>query len=123
MGDYNEGKNNVSIDDNAIQANIDQKEKLLASDIDALSKCNGAMITLSFHVFRDNEVRVYLYNNGQCIRFMPNDIIDLLPIFFNKSEENIEFTKSEAAKKLANIMMDNVRDIHFDAFLQKYQPD
>merc|ERR1712129_93090 len=84
---------------------------------------------MSFHVLSVDEVRMYLHINGQTIRFFPNDIIDVLPLFFDDtftklaSISNKEFPKSETAKKLVNQMMINLKDEYFTAFLKEYQPE
>merc|ERR1712113_696801 len=75
---YDEGKN----DDNK-KEDVDQKKKVLTSVINSLSKMNGAMLVLSFHVESSDVIRCYLSINGQIIRFMPSDIQNLLPAFFD----------------------------------------
>merc|ERR1712129_248994 len=111
--DYNEGKNDG---DDGNDENVGQKEKLLASTITSQSKCKGAIISMSFHVLSVDEVRMYLHINGQTIRFFPNDIIDVLPLFFDDtftklaSISNKEFPNSDTAKKLVNQMMINLKD-------------
>ena len=55
------------------------KYKNIGTQVAAL----GSIVTLSFHVKQDNVIKLYLYCNGQCIRFMPEDIRDLLPVMVN----------------------------------------
>merc|ERR1712129_657248 len=87
--DYNEGKNEQDEKQNV--NGQDQQQKLLAQTITSQSKCNGAVMGLSFHVEESNEIRVYLCLNGQIVRFQPNDInsnIKVLPIFFDDEYGN-----------------------------------
>merc|ERR1719461_491307 len=101
----------------------DQKKKDLAKVITSLSACKGAMMALSFHVESADEIRCYLILNGQCIRFMPRDIIDVLPLFFDPEVEgNKDWKKSKEAMELVEKIEKNLVDGRFNAFLQKYQP-
>ena len=100
----------------------DHKEKLEQQPITSQSNCNGAMIMLSFHVESTDEIRCYFYTNGQFLRFMPSDIINLFPSFFDKEVgDNKTFAESDLAKKLVEDMNQNLRDVNFEAFLKKYQ--
>ena len=101
---------------------VDFQKKKLFETITSQSNCNGAMIVLSFHVESTDEIRCYCYINGQIMRFMPSDIINLLPLFFDKEfGDNKKFAVSKRAKELVEEMSDKLIDIHFDAFFQKYQ--
>merc|ERR1712241_454778 len=101
----------------------DQKKKDLAKVKTSLEGCKGAMMTLSFHVESADEIRCYLYLNGKCIRFMPRDIIDVLPFFFHPEVAgNKDWKTSEEALELVAEIQKNLVDGRFGAFLQKYQP-
>merc|ERR1712228_714107 len=116
------GYKNGSLKDEPSVNQKNQKKKLLESAITSQSNCNGAMILLSFHVESSDEIRCYIYINGQVLRFNPNDITQLLPVFFDKEfETNSKFAESALAKKLVNEMTKNLRDVNFDAFMRKYQ--
>merc|ERR1712087_256034 len=68
------------------------------------SACAGAMLLLSFHVEAANEIRCYMYLNGQVARFFADDIVDLLPRYFADSEENKAYLAGEDVKAaVANI--------------------
>merc|ERR1712087_557520 len=68
------------------------------------SACAGAMMLLSFHVEAANEIRCYMYLNGQVARFFADDIVDLLPRYFADSEENKAYLAGEDVKAaVANI--------------------
>merc|ERR1712242_397827 len=48
----------------------------------------GSVLTLSIHAKQENVVKMYLFCNGQCIRFMPEDVKTVLPVLFNMDYEN-----------------------------------
>merc|ERR1712129_446880 len=102
----------------------DQKKKLLKEAVNSLSKCGGAIMTFSFHVAAENEIRCYCYMNGQVIRFMPEDILLLLPIYFDDEfGSNAKWNDSNDAKDVVAQMEKSLKDVHFEAFLKKYQPN
>merc|ERR1719273_1520234 len=43
----------------------------------------GSVMTLSFHAKQERVVKMYLFCNRQCIRFMPEDIKTVLRTLFN----------------------------------------
>ena len=62
--------------------------------IGALNSCQGSILTLSFHVKREDAVKLYLFWNGGGIRFMPEDIKVVLPMLFNmKYGDNEQWIK------------------------------
>merc|ERR1712130_645364 len=67
---------------------IDEQQLAMNKIINSQSTCNGAMMTLSFHVESVDEIRCYIYSNGQAMRFMPEDIRELLPLLFDSEYEN-----------------------------------
>eukprot|EP00486_Rosalina_sp_Unknown_P006726 CAMPEP_0201572136 /NCGR_PEP_ID=MMETSP0190_2-20130828/15242_1 /ASSEMBLY_ACC=CAM_ASM_000263 /TAXON_ID=37353 /ORGANISM="Rosalina sp." /LENGTH=552 /DNA_ID=CAMNT_0047997527 /DNA_START=28 /DNA_END=1686 /DNA_ORIENTATION=- len=84
--------------------------------------CNGAMLLLSFHVEAQDEIRCYMYLNGQVLRFLPGDIIKVLPRFFDsKFGDNETFPESEEAQQLIDEMDKKLRDEHFMAFYNAYK--
>merc|ERR1712228_255523 len=100
----------------------DPKERILKATITSRMHCNGAMLMLSFHVESKDEIRCYMYLNGQIMRFMPNDIRVLLPKFFDKEfGDNKGFAESKDAQKLVDAMKENLRDVRFNAFMKKYK--
>ena len=48
---------------------------------------NGQMCVFSFHVMSADEIRCYLFYSGQCLRFYPSDIINVIPELFENSED------------------------------------
>merc|ERR1740123_96248 len=93
----------------------DQKKKLLNEAVNSLSKCNGAIMTFSFHVAAKNEIRCYCYMNGQVIRFMPEDVLLLLPIYFDDEfGSNAKWKDSKAAKDVVEQVEKSLKDVKFD---------
>ena len=80
--------------------------------------CGGAMLTLSCHVKEDKMVRAYLYYNGQCMRFMPEDIRTVLPLLFNMEYgNNKEWMKMDKdVNGYIEKMREVLRDEQFTAF-------
>merc|ERR1740123_3043702 len=112
-------------DDEKAADSGDQKKKLLNEAVNSLSKCNGAIMTFSFHVAAENEIRCYCYMNGQVIRFMPEDILLLLPVYFDDDfGSNAKWKDSEGkgckeAMDVVARMEKSLKDVKFDAFLKK----
>eukprot|EP01084_Bolivina_argentea_P107933 192921_1 len=100
------------------------KEELLKSNIDSGSHCKAGLLTISFHVKSKDEVKMYLYFNGQMIRFMPKDIKIILPLLFNMEYgDNKGFLKRFLANKegedeMIKYMSDFVKDKHFDTWIE-----
>eukprot|EP01084_Bolivina_argentea_P155425 270844_1 len=80
----------------------------------------GKLMILSFHVISPDENRCYLYLNGGMTRFFPQDIIDILPLFFEQTNENKIFKNSKTAQNMVNQMNDKLIDLRFEAFYDKY---
>ena len=47
----------------------------------------GQMFVLSYHIISKNEIRCYLFYQGQSFRFYGEDLINVLPIFFVDSKK------------------------------------
>ena len=90
----------------------------------ALTSTNAGAMTLSFHVEREDEIRCYLSVQGTSMRFFPQDIIDVLPTFFdaefgdNAQWTQSETTKGKVAKRLVEAMTPQLTDPRFDVFYQ-----
>jgi len=82
------------------------------------SATTGPQIMLSFHVEAEDNMRCYFYINGQCTRFLPEDLRMLLPLFFEESEENLKFVKGEGIKQMIAGLEGKLRDDQFRVFLK-----
>ena len=98
-------------------------EKAKFSNIGANTGCQGSVLTLSLHAKQANVVKLYLYYNGQCIRFMPEDIKVVLPMLFNMNYgNNAEFIKFEKQVNMyIKKMSYGLQDEEFQAFLQDFK--
>jgi len=87
----------------------------------------GSILTFSFHAREDRVIKLYLYFNGQCIRFMPQDVRDLLPRLFNmKFLGNTEwFEGRKEQRKEVDGYIERLRailvDEQFEAFQKQYE--
>lgn len=90
--------------------------------IGAAFELNSSMMTMSFHVKDQDVVKLYLYHNAQCIRFMPEDIKIILPLLFNMDYGDNARWISEMNE--VNGYIDRMRrclkDVEFEAFQQSY---
>lgn len=95
-------------------------------DIGAHFACKSSLLTFSFQVKSEQVIKLYLYHNGQCMRFMPEDIRDILPMLFNvKYGNNAQWLTIKANDVL---MVDSyieqlqrcLKDVEFEAFRQTY---
>ena len=70
----------------------------------------------SFHIDAEDEISCYLWYQGQCIRFLPDDIDTVLPEIFVSSLENHKFITRRQQKK-----SDKIRyyDRHFHRWYTK----
>merc|ERR1712087_548179 len=81
--------------------------------------CNGTALTMSFHVESADEIRCYMFVNGGMMRFFPQDIIDVLPGFFDPAfGDNAEWATTGDAKGLVKRMKGQLVDAKFAAFYE-----
>merc|ERR1712244_193139 len=57
------------------------------------------MMTFSFHVHSEEEIKCYLYYMGGVMRFMSDDLLDVLPLLFKDSTVNQEFVNKQEAHR------------------------
>ena len=97
-------------------------------DIGAHDSCKSSLMTLSFHVKTEEVIRLYLYFNGQSMRFMPEDIKDVLPRLFNLEYADNPgwLTRKDPdgdileVDRYINRMKRCLKDVEFEAFQQSY---
>eukprot|EP01084_Bolivina_argentea_P314185 544180_1 len=110
------------------QTQLTMKQKLMNQNIKSNDHCKGGLLTLSFHVIQQDEIKIYLYINGQMCRFMPEDIQYILAKFFDPnydSGRNSGWTECNEVKTLVRTMKEKgkICDVEFDAFYKKYKSD
>eukprot|EP01084_Bolivina_argentea_P084419 152672_1 len=86
------------------------------NNITASDAVNGELITFMFNVEQKNEIRCYIIWSGGSMRFHGYHIKNLLPILFEKSDENMKFKEGEVAKKMITMFNTSVVDRQFDQF-------
>eukprot|EP01083_Nonionella_stella_P208749 757316_1 len=90
---------------------------LVPPDISCMSECNGNMLTFSFHVRHQNDVRCYMYRHGEIMRFMPADVIGkVMAQLFIESQNNTDFIESEQIASLVKDTKYNLVDVAFARF-------
>jgi len=91
-------------------------------NIGSLDSANGSVAIFSFHVMEERKMKLYMCCNGQCMRFMPEDIITVLPRLFNMDYlGNREYLKTDEIKGAVSSMRDMLIDEEFTSFQQRNQ--
>eukprot|EP01084_Bolivina_argentea_P189351 325639_1 len=80
------------------------KYKNLQQTINSSSKCNGGLLIFSFQIDADDEIACYLCWQGQWIRFLQQDILQILPKIFVSSQMNNAFVQQAKKHKNENIV-------------------
>ena len=96
--------------------NIKNKKVFKWQHIGSFHGINGYQFTLSFHIYAQSDVRVYLYHDGYMIRFIPTDIINLLPKIF----KNGKFKHFKEIKGLVNKILQN-KNLSDSRFVKFYE--
>eukprot|EP01084_Bolivina_argentea_P166706 289385_1 len=58
-------------------------EGVCKNNLDCISKSNGQLITFSFHIEAPDEIKCYLFYEGQASRFYAQDILQVFPRLFD----------------------------------------
>merc|ERR1712130_833429 len=98
-----------------------EQDKLKYSNIGSGDGCKGALMTIGFHVKSEEEIKCYLYFNGQMTRFLPKDMRRVLPQIINMdSDQNQSVLKIKSELKMVaerqKYMEKNIIDVDFDLF-------
>ena len=91
---------------------------LYEGSIGADSDCGGSLLTFSIHAKRGDAIKVYLFYNGECIRFMPEDIFIILPLLFNMKYRS-GWIQSKEAEKYDQRLKEYLEDTDFAAFREQ----
>ena len=98
----------------------DEKNKKPEEDtnVGASFHCKGGLLTFSFHVKAIDQIKCYLFWNGQMIRCFADEIFWILPQLFDmEKEENKTYIKSEEFEILVNNMKAKLKDLKYEAFV------
>jgi len=85
------------------------------------SVCKGPQMTLSFQVDQEDDMRCYVFILGQCTRFLAEDIVMLLPRFFEDTEKNKAFLKDPETSAVIQRIKKSLNDTAFTKFLQLHK--
>jgi len=89
-------------------------------NLGAADHASGAVITLSFWVYRADKIKLYLYWNGGMIRVLPKDIALLLPKIFVDDNANQTYVKSKALQDLIKDLETKLKDEEFETWITTY---
>ena len=88
----------------------------------------GQMLVFSFHVLNAEEIRCYLFCNGQCLRFHPNDVVNIIPELFQDSKkvraalikrfDDNQNDEAQSWKARFDEFTDSLQDKHFEEFYE-----
>jgi len=92
-------------------------------NITSSTSCDGKMLLLSFHVLSADEIRAYLYLEGGAIRFFADDIVNVLPLYFEQSHKNEVFIRSKTCQDMIERVRKKLKDRRFEAFLEQNEID
>eukprot|EP01084_Bolivina_argentea_P105331 188602_1 len=84
------------------------------NSLDARDAANGQLMTFSYHVRAEDDIKCYLLWNQQCVRFYPEDILELLPHLFIMDKYNKKWVESMDAIRLVKQM--EIPDRKFEKF-------
>ena len=105
---------------NARNQDDDTKGKNPSEDklIGSAEHCKGSLLTLSFHVRSENKIKMYMYFNGQILRFMADadDFRRVLPKLFVDNDKNKAFLKDKDLDTRIDKMREKLIDKEFNAF-------
>ena len=74
------------------------------------------VVLFSYHLYNKEEIKCYLFWQGQVHRFYPQDLLEVLPTLFVKNYENETFPTTYQAANLVTEMSKCIRDYKFEAF-------
>jgi len=83
------------------------------------SGTQGPQIMLSFQVDAVDDMRCYLFINGNCTRFLPEDLKMSLPLFFDLQKSDNEFINSKEMDRMIQSLDGKLRDDKFRSFLSE----
>eukprot|EP00485_Elphidium_margaritaceum_P000038 CAMPEP_0202690744 /NCGR_PEP_ID=MMETSP1385-20130828/5637_1 /ASSEMBLY_ACC=CAM_ASM_000861 /TAXON_ID=933848 /ORGANISM="Elphidium margaritaceum" /LENGTH=678 /DNA_ID=CAMNT_0049346035 /DNA_START=44 /DNA_END=2080 /DNA_ORIENTATION=+ len=87
--------------------------------IDVGHSVDGYQFTLSFHVEAVDDIKCYLFHQGWMTRFLPQDMIEIWPGWFEKSKENLEFVQnSKLWRARINALRSMLNDSQFEQWYE-----
>ena len=80
----------------------------------------GELLTFSFHVHTEEEIKCYIIWNGQTMRFFGDHISKVLRCIFKQSQRNDEYLGGQEIKKMEQKLEELIPDKKFKAFCNQY---
>eukprot|EP01083_Nonionella_stella_P035909 97941_1 len=95
------------------------RHTLIPPDISCVSPYDGKLLTFSFHVRQQDDVRCYMYRHGGMMRFMSADVIGkVMTRLFVESKRNTDFAQSEEIASLIKETKYSLVNVAFERFRQ-----
>jgi len=92
-------------------------DKTKHQNIGSSFDCGGGLLTLSIHAAESDRIKAYLCWNGKMMRFMPEDVRNILPVIFNMEHKgNKEFIVKDQCESYIKMMDTLLMDSEFDRF-------
>eukprot|EP01083_Nonionella_stella_P005140 14921_1 len=108
-----------SLHHNTIKSMVPRKGR--QPDYSALETVRGQMFIISYHVMSREEIRCYVFYEAQCFRFYGEDLINVIPIFFDDTDKAKQillnaYQTDQKWKKNFETFCDTFVDKKFDRF-------
>ena len=102
------------------------QEMLQNTNVHSASHVKGGMIVMSFHALAADEIKCYFYHSGAICRFMPEDIMEIFPKYFDPTWDhgrNRKYWESGKAKQYYEQIKGKLPDVSFESFAHQFQSD
>lgn len=103
-------------DTKKMSQDISITDKVIKSTKTVKDACMSTLMVLSFHAMAVDEIKAYLYMNGQVLRFFNDDIKNIIPKYFVQNEKNKGFD----ASPFIELTKGKLIDTKFDKFYELY---
>jgi len=102
-------------------SSIIPRMKSKSKDFEVRDALKGQMFVISWHILSKEEIRCYVFYQGMCLRFFGEDLINLLPIFFDDATKVRDlylqkYKKDEKWRKAFDAFANTFVDTKFDLF-------
>eukprot|EP01084_Bolivina_argentea_P293695 505164_1 len=86
--------------------------------ISSKTPVNGQLITFMFNIEQQDEIRCYIVWNQGTMRFRGEHMVQVLPLLFENTTDNIEFIVKKKSKDLQQQFNKRIKDKNYDTFYQ-----
>ena len=95
------------------------KHVKILSHVSTSESWTSALLTFSFQVEQDDQIKCYLWYQGRCIRFLPSDVVDILPKLFDPDAYNNKNWNHNNLDAQLLITSTQFKDVQFNSWFQK----